>query len=205
MFPCQFQSQIWSVFLCPADAKCNLSKSNYLWSLQTHVSPFPLSLVASTYIYHKYFRGWILEVNICPIWNVSSPSSSQRAVDRAPNHFVWDVRFYHGCFLFSWPNMNMAALNMYSHRISLFLQMSRTPERMKETNLSVRLRSGSVTCHKNQILSLTSTHNLDCIDFVSSSKSIHLNLAFGPSGSANNNLVAWSDSLRQCTVLTTLE
>lgn len=106
-----------------------------IYEVYKHVSPLPLPLVPPTYIYHKYLRGWMVEVNICPMWKCQwLIPYSQRAVDRAPNHFVWDARLYRGCCLISWPDMNMAALNMYSHRIRLFLQVSRMLERTKETN-----------------------------------------------------------------------
>ncbi len=55
-------------------------------------------------------------------------------VDRAPDHFVLGARLYYGCCLISWPDMNMAALNVHSHRISLFFQVSCILQRMKETN-----------------------------------------------------------------------
>lgn len=126
------------IFLCPADAKYNLFMSNLLWSLKTHLpasftigSPHTRVCIYIQYItYHKYLRGWMLGVNICPIWNVSG----QHAVDKAPNHSVWDARLYYGCCLISWPDMNTAALNVYSHRIGLLTQVSRTLDRISETN-----------------------------------------------------------------------
>lgn len=55
MWPCQFY-----VFVRPADAKCNLSKSSPLWFLQTHLPAPPTTTTTRTHTYHKYLSGWML-------------------------------------------------------------------------------------------------------------------------------------------------
>lgn len=50
--------------------------------------------------------------------------------------------------------MNMAALNVYSHRISLFTQVSHTLERITNQFCQSWMQSDTVTC-QNQILRLT--------------------------------------------------
>lgn len=105
---------------------------------------------------HKYFRGWMLGVNICPVWNVGGPSSGRYAVDRAANHFVWDVRLYYGCWIISWPDQSVAIPwictrpgSVCSFRGHLCLR------KMKETNFLVTpgCIAAPVTCHKYQIYS----------------------------------------------------
>lgn len=128
------------VFLCPADAKCNLSKSNYLWSPQTCLlACFPFSFPPPhTYIINIWEAGCLGGgggFNICPIWNVSGPSSGRHAVDKAPNRFVWDVRLYYGClFYLLAPTRTQLPLNVYSRRIGLLIQVSRTLWKMKVTD-----------------------------------------------------------------------
>lgn len=89
-----------------------------IYEVFKHLTSLPFSLVplpdihthidVFIYIYHKYLRGWMLGVNICPISNVSEPSSGQHAVDKAPKSFVWDGKLYYGCCLISRPDMNAA-------------------------------------------------------------------------------------------------
>ena len=132
------------VSLRPADAKRNLSKSNYLWSPQTRSPCFlsdwspPPSLL--TYIFHRCSRGWMLRGLRCGPSEMSvAPPVASRLLTEQQNHFVWDVRLCYGCCLISWPDMNTAALNMYSLRIGLFIHVSLVLELMKETNLFIRV------------------------------------------------------------------
>lgn len=114
--------------------------SPIIYEVHKHVSSLAFPFRSPpTYIYHKYLRGWMFGggggFNICPIWNVSGPSSGRHAVDKAPNRFVWDVRLYYGClFYLLAPTRTQLPLNVYSRRIGLLIQVSRTLWKMKVTD-----------------------------------------------------------------------
>lgn len=89
---------------------------------------------------HKYLRGgWILEVNTCPIWNVSGP----RVLLTKQGTTLFGMRTLYWCCC-----LNVSGLSV----------CSRCPSRCRrETGAVGRgCRAAPETCHEIQILRLTS-------------------------------------------------
>lgn len=96
---------------------------------------------------HKYLRGgWILEDNTCPIWNVSGPRVL--LTKQGTTLFVWDAQ------TLLWLLFKTCLPCMCAHIVRP--GVAHAWEHKRNRCCRPWMHGGSVTCHKIQILRLTS-------------------------------------------------